>query len=272
VIVDNGSNDGSQKTFRVQLPDVVLLEQKENHGCAGGRNIGAGFALAEGADYILFLDNDTIVAVDFLDRLIEKAESYPQIGALGPQIRYYDEPQRIWTAGAQINWRNGHTYPLYHKAWAQDVPADDYEVDFVAGCALLARRAIFEHIGLFDEDYFIYFEETDWCLRVLKAGYHNMVIPTSIIWHKESLSLGGASSPPKVYYLVRNQLLFLWKRFPKYIAIPALFSTFMHELLTIFIQTIRPRYRSIKEQRNARFRALADFFSGKYGRQILKQS
>ena len=263
VLVDNGSTDGSQDAITAQFNDVTVLAQTSNLGCAEGRNVGARYALERQADYVLFLDNDTIVKPDFLNHLVVTGESDSTIGALGPEIRYHHERQRIWTAGARVDQRTGYTYPMRHGDTATSAEGGGiYDADFIAGCAILAKRAIFEALGFFDEDYFVYFEDTDWCVRASAAGYRIVVVPESIVWHKESQALGGASSPGKIYYMTRNQLLFVTKRFPKRRRLPMLTRILLNETRTIVLHSILRRYRGLRLQRDACVRGVIDYLRG----------
>jgi GT2 family glycosyltransferase len=265
VIVDNGSTDGSQTAIISQFPDVKLLGQTANLGCAGGRNIGARYALGQGTDYILFLDNDTVVAPDFLSRLIRVAESDDRIGILGPKIHFQHDPQRVWSAGVRINFHTGQSSAL-DPDQAKMGSSEIYEADYVAGCALLARRIVFERIGYFDEDYFIYFEETDWCVRAKKAGYHVVVVPDSLLWHKESRSLGGASSPGQIYYMTRNAFLFYSKNLQGRRRLQALVINWLREMWTVVAYTLKPRYRLLRRGRDTRVLALRDALIGRWGK------
>jgi GT2 family glycosyltransferase len=99
LLVDNGSTDDSVAYIREHYPEVIILENRENLGFSGGNNVGMRYALEQGAEYILLLNNDTEVAPDFLDELIKVASSASDIGIVGPKMYYYDQPQTIWCAG-----------------------------------------------------------------------------------------------------------------------------------------------------------------------------
>ncbi len=272
ILVDNGSTDGSQEAIAAQFKNVTILAQTSNLGCAGGRNAGARCALERQADYILFLDNDTAVKPDFLSRLVDVGESDGAIGVLGSTIYYYYDRQRIWTAGARLDRRTGYGYPLRHDEIDSGAPRPVYDVDFVAGCALIAKRIVFETIGIFNGEYSPYgFEDTDWCMQASQAGYRVVVVPDSVVWHKESQSLGGASSPGKIYYMTRNQLLFVAKRFPKRRRLPMLTRILLNETRTIVLHSILPRYRGLRQQRDARVRGVIDFLRGRYGSRSMQR-
>ena len=211
VLVDNGSADGSADAISKQYPDVTLLQTGENLGYAGGNNVGILWALEHGADYILLLNNDTIVSTDLLSAFINSANQLPSGSILGAKIYFYDNPDTLWFAGGR--WRNesnsfehiGHGQPdsieFNHKI----------EVDYITGCALFADAATFKDVGLLYEDFFLTYEETDWCYRAKATGHKCIVIPEAKLWHKVSSSFGGADSPIVNYFMTRNKLLWAKK-------------------------------------------------------------
>ncbi|MGQ9550280.1 MAG: glycosyltransferase family 2 protein, partial [Roseiflexus sp.] len=187
LVLDNASSDGTPETVRAQFPHVTVIENGANLGFAAGNNIGLQYALRHGYDYALLLNNDTEVAPDFLTRLIDVAVSDPTIGAVGPTITYYERPDLIWSAGGMIDWRYGIT-----RMRANEVDSrqhhESVDVDFVTGCALLVKRAVLERAGLLDERFFMYFEETEWCVRIRRAGFRIVHVPQSRVLHKIPLN------------------------------------------------------------------------------------
>ncbi|MCF7907242.1 glycosyltransferase family 2 protein [Patescibacteria group bacterium] len=116
VVSDNGSEDGSPDFIQKNFPEFFLLENKKNLGFAGGCNQGIKWSLKQGADYILLLNNDTIVAPDFLDKLVEAAEADKNVGIVGSKIYYYDQPKKIWFAGGDfIKWRASGKHRFWQK-------------------------------------------------------------------------------------------------------------------------------------------------------------
>ncbi|KNZ70049.1 N-acetylglucosaminyl-diphospho-decaprenol L-rhamnosyltransferase [Thermincola ferriacetica] len=208
LIVDNGSSDGSEAILRNRFPDIEFIQTGANLGYAGGNNIGIRYALAHGADYIWLLNNDTTVTPDALTALVDVAEKNPQVGIGGSKIYFYNKPKTLWFAGGHIDFHSGET--LHMGMGDLDTGQFDYrrEVDYITGCSLLARRNLIETIGLMDEEYFLYFEETAWCVKASLAGYKVVFVPESVIYHKESGST-GARSPLFYYYMTRNRLYFL---------------------------------------------------------------
>jgi GT2 family glycosyltransferase len=155
LVVDNSSTDGSIEAIRESFPEVSLIETGANLGFTGGNNVGMRHALDRGADYVLLLNNDTEVAVDLLACLVDAVEAEPGVGVAGPLIYYYDQPEIVWSAGGAVDRRRGQTRMVgLGEPDSGQYGSMPREVDFVSGCALLARRSVLEQIGLLDERFF----------------------------------------------------------------------------------------------------------------------
>lgn len=183
-----------------------LIMNDRNYGYAGGNNIGIRYASAIGSEYYLLLNNDTIVEDGFLTELIATAERTPGAAFLGPMIYYYHEPDRLWFAGGRISWPLVRTDHFHIGRPDGKRPAAAAEVDYITGCALLARQEPLNEIGLLDEGFFAYFEDVDWCVRARLKGYTCLLVPTSIIWHKISTT-SKMQSPLYNYYHARNRII-----------------------------------------------------------------
>lgn len=210
ILVDNGSSDDSVARLCKAFPDLNVVANKENLGFAGGNNVGIVDAIQRGADYIWLLNNDTRVDQRALSELVSVAEQYPDCGMVGSKIFLYDEIETLHFAGGQINFTDGTTKHLgiFEKDRGQ---YDLYsEVDYVTGCSLLAKTDMIKDIGLMPEAYFLYYEETDWCMQATGSGYSIRVAPKSKVYHRVSGSIENLS-PEKQYYLTRNRLYFLKK-------------------------------------------------------------
>jgi GT2 family glycosyltransferase len=188
VLIDNGSTDGSVERFRARFGDTLtILANQENLGFAGGVNTGIRWALANGAAAVLLLNNDTVVAADMIPHLAAAAAQSSGAGVVGPAIYYYDLPQRIWRfADREVPW-----LPVARRLPDRAVAeagATPFRVDYVTACGMLVRRQVFEAIGLFDERYFMYFEDADFCRRARQAGFEIWCAPRARMWHNVSLS------------------------------------------------------------------------------------
>jgi len=205
IVVDNASTDGTSEAVRREFPAMELIENPANLGFAEGNDVGIRRALAQGADHVLVLNNDTEVDVGFLAPLLEEAARRPDAGALSPKILFAEPSDVIWFAGAEYDARSG--YNGRHRGYRE---ADDGRFDAVVetgrvcGAAMLVSREVLEKVGVFDPELFAYSEDTDWSLRAREAGYRHYVVPASRVWHKVSAASGGESSPTAIYYDVRN--------------------------------------------------------------------
>jgi GT2 family glycosyltransferase len=210
ILVDNGSTDGSVQAIREAFPDVQLIETGKNLGFAAGNNVGIKVALDEGFDAILLLNNDTTIDPQFLTVLVIELCQSPDIGATNSAIYYYDEPQMIWSAGGTIDWKTGISYQR-HINETDHRQLERADVDYGVGASILMRREAVLSVGMLDPDFFLYYEETDWCCRARDAGFSTVLAPRSKIYHKVSRSMEGRSCT-QLYYFTRNRLHFLKKR------------------------------------------------------------
>jgi GT2 family glycosyltransferase len=211
VLVDNGSSDHSGEVLARRFPDVCLLQMERNLGYTGGNNVGIRKALAVGADYVLLLNNDTTVAPDLLDQLVDIAESDTSIAAVNPKILFADAPDRIWYAAGSYNWWLGMPY-YYHKETVDQTPDLPQLITFATGCAMLLRGEALKKVGLFDERFFAYGEDTDLTTRIRKAGYQAVYNPNGVVWHKDGYTIKQQQGIAyKVYLATRNKLLLMAK-------------------------------------------------------------
>ncbi len=264
LVVDNASQDGSARIIKRTFPDLTLIENARNLGYAEGNNVGIRYALNRGADYVLVLNNDTVVDRDMLTRLIGAAQADEKTGIIGPKIYDFQEPNTIWFAGANINWSIGES----HHIGLGEVDRGQFngviEVDRLTGCAMLVKREVLEKTGLFDPDYFLYFEDVDLCVRAAKAGYKNICVQTAKLWHKESSSTkANQGSNLHVYYHTRNRLLFLHKHFKINDDEHQSNYSFCREYIRHFIR--HPLDRGYRKKNSARFWAIKDFYRGRFG-------
>jgi hypothetical protein len=262
IMVDNSSTDGTVAAVRSTQPKVTVLETGANLGFTGGNNVGIRYALDHSADYILLLNNDTIVAPDFIDLLVEVMEDDPAVGVTGPMIYYYSAPDTIWSAGGRIDWARGATTMIgVNEVDKSQFGVSPRQVDFVTGCAMLVRRDVWEKVGLLDDQFFMYYEETEWCVRASRMGYKIMLVPAAMIWHKISVE-ARAASPRTYYYMTRNRLLFLSNT-------KVGLRTWAY-ILTEYVQTflswsLWPKWREKRHLRSTMLRALSDFTRGRFG-------
>lgn len=209
VVVDNASSDDSVTAILSAHPTIQLLQTGSNKGYAGGNNEGIRFALEKGAEYILLLNNDTIVDKDLILNLVTATEKLPHNSILGPKIYYHSAQDRIWFAGAKWNHSTHSFMHLGHSEVDEGQHSEIREIDYVTGCAMFAPASAFRSVGELDEKLFLTYEETDWCYRARAKDYHCFFIPNAKLWHKVSVSFGGERSPLVEYFEFRNKLLWV---------------------------------------------------------------
>lgn len=205
VLVDNNSTDGSLEMAKATFSKINFIKNEENLGFAVGNNVGIRFALERMADFVLVLNNDTEVDKDFLTKLIDVAQLDETISLLSPVI-FNGHTKQVWFSGGKINWLKMRTE---HVKTAQT--EDYYPSSFITGCSMLVRAEVFKKIGLFDEDFFLYWEDADFSLRAVKAGFKNMIVAASWVYHFEQSEKHKKS---KTYWLVVSGLIFFKKNTP----------------------------------------------------------
>jgi GT2 family glycosyltransferase len=263
VVLDNHSVDGSVDAIRAAYPSLQVIELNENCGYAGNNNVGIRAALDQGADWVFVLNEDTILAPDCIRHLIAVGESDARIGIVGPMVYHHDEPGVIQSAGGLLGsyWEGIHIAKDEPDIGQFDQP---HTVDWISGCAIMVRRAAIEQIGMIDARFFYYWEETEWCLRAGEAGWRILHIPRAKIWHK-GVQRQYSPKPSVTYYSTRNHLLMLAKH---HAPLKAWVFTWMQILRTLTSWTVKPKWRSMHEHRNAMRRGLVDFLQRRWGGQI----
>ena len=217
ILVDNRSSDGSPEAVAQQFPTVKVIRNSENLGFAEGCNVGIEQAIRNEADYIWLLNNDAFADPRSLGALVRAAEKDETIGMTGSKVFFYDDPKVLWGVGMRINWIRGETYPIGWRETDQGQFNECRDVEGLSGCSLLVKRVVCSSVGLLDKDYFLYAEEIDWCVRARKNGFRCVVVPESIVIHKEGASSGEDFRPLFGYYNTRNMLFTISKNhsFPK---------------------------------------------------------
>lgn len=260
IVLDNASTDGSVEAICEAFPEVELIRLGQNRGYAGNNNVGIQAALEQGADWVFLLNEDAVVAPDALEALVACAEARPDVGIAGPIVYHSSDPTRIQSAGGMLgsNWLPVHI--------GQNEPdrgqyAGQREVEWVSGCAILVRRQVIEQIGMLDEKFFYYWEETDWCMRARRAGWRILYLPQAKVWHK-GVQPDYRPSPNVTYYCTRNWFLLLNKHHAP-IGVWAFVVLWTVKALAVW--TIKPDGPQAKEHRAAMWQGVRDFLRKKWG-------
>jgi GT2 family glycosyltransferase len=246
VVVDNASTDDSVALVRARFPEAHVIARAENGGYAAALNDGIEHARALGAAYVFALNNDTIVDPDALATLVREMEANPDIGIAAPRVLLFADPSRLYRAGDRMyRWLplplsfgvRRHDGARYHRT---------IEFDYVSGCAMLIRAALFDIIGLFDESWFMYYEDSDFCRRARDRGFRITYVGRAVVYHKVSLST--SKEPAAIRRIrARNRVRF-YRRHPHgphpwltYVAIAVIAAwRIAHDLLRGQHDQIRP--------------------------------
>lgn len=210
VVVDNASTDGSAAIVIQKYPWVRFLPLDKNYGFCAANNIALREALAHGTEFVLLLNNDTVVAEDFFSQLLSGIRADPLIAAVCPKIYFAQNPKLLWYAGADFSF---WTSRVITRGWKQtDGPAFDtaQEISQATGCAMLLRCSALREVGLLDENFWAYVEDMDLSVRLKRQGYRLVYAPFARVWHWDGAttvkSLGSGSQQFRQYLSTRNML------------------------------------------------------------------
>jgi len=258
ILIDNASEKKPPElTDEFSGLKITQIFNEENLGFAGGNNQGIRLALKEGADYVLLLNNDTVVEPDFLKKMVEAAEEEETAGIVGPLI-LFDSKKTIWSAGGRIGrcFTRGELIGYKEKNEGQYRFVE--QVDYISGTCLLIKTEFIRKIGLISEDYFLYYEDTDWCLRAKAVGGRCLLAPQAVIYHKASRSTREFSYP-YIYYHSRNGLMFAARFGEKWKAYLLSAWLFIKQVIKIIIGRKRNWAKPV-------MRGIMDFWWGKKGK------
>ncbi|MFX3617533.1 MAG: glycosyltransferase family 2 protein [Sporolactobacillus sp.] len=266
-IVDNGSSNDSVSYLKNYCSKQVnenlsfeLMETGKNLGFAGGNNIAIRKALKEKFEFVWLLNNDTVVEPMSLTELVKIMLDDQQVGVSGSKIYYYNNPNRIWFAGGNINtWTGKASHIGYQEVDKGNLYRETTEVGYITGCSMLIRMDVIQQIGALPEYYFLYYEETEFNLMTKKRGWKIVFVPSSKIYHKASSSTGGenSASPMVNYYFLRNQFWLIYKTqpfFKYYICYIYILLKGLKRIVVILRHDKKNRWENVK----AIFKALYD--------------
>jgi GT2 family glycosyltransferase len=213
IVVDNGSIDDSVTAVQKAFPEAEIIQTGANLGYAGGNNVGLKHALKRGFDYILVLNNDTVLDAHCLANLVADLKAHPHAAAAAPKILFMHSPTTIYFAGGKLRPDGA---PEHVGMGQEDGPQfSSYDTEWLTGCAILFRSRMLEEISLFESKFFLLFEDLDWSMRAKKLGYKLRFVADARLWHKASASFGKTFSPLYWYYYSRNNLLWIERTFPR---------------------------------------------------------
>lgn len=256
IVVDSNSQDDSVKMLLEEFPNVTVLIQNENVGVARGNNIGIKYVIDHGMEYTLLLNNDTVLDKNLLSNLLCKASEKT---ITVPKIYYYNPSNLLWFAGGNINWKKIETvHEKYRETESIEETTPRY-ITYSPTCCMLIHNSIFQNVGMIDENYFMYYDDTDFCVRLIENGVSILYVPEAKLWHKVSSSTGGEASPLKTYYISRNYFYFE-KKFKYKTIITGRF----YQKSKMFIKYVLSYF--YKKQNKYIWNAYRDYRKGKMGR------
>jgi len=257
LIIDNGSSDGTEETLKnYKLPNMKykFIQSGANLGFAGGNNVGIRDCLRRKLDYVILMNNDLILPVDIVTKLVSFMEKNKDIGVSSPKMYFakgyeyhkdrYKENELgkvIWYAGGNLDWDNIYSP---HRG-VDEVDIGQYEkvedTEVANGACVIIRREVFKKVGLLDDSFFLYWEDADFSQRAKMAGFRVVYYPKTCMWHKVSASTGGSGSPTNDYFLTRNRFYFTMR----YAKLRTKFAVFRDTVRQIFIGRIWQKWGAI---------------------------
>lgn len=246
VIVDNCSPDGSGDRLRNMFTEHHFLQSGRNGGYGFGVNIGIRYALEQNAEAILVMNNDITVGPGFLEPMVDTLLSNERIGIVSPKVVYRHDPEKIYCAGGEVNYHTCSAVAKYQGNVSAEYGNIPRVIEFAEGCCLLVRSSVFRKIGLFPEQYFMYFEDIHFSFDVRKQ-YMIQYQPRSLIYHKSGAGTKwSAYTELYNYYYTRNRIIFFSRFQLLYVIYMILFSitvVFMKSLTVIFSSSLHRRAR-----------------------------
>lgn len=264
IVVDNDSKDNSVKILEERYSDkITLFKNKHNSGFSEANNIGIEIAKNKKCDYILLLNNDTVIMPDCIEVMLKSSIDNCN-SVVSPKIYYYDDKELIWSAGAKMLWKKG----LAAQTGINKKDNGEYNkrinVEFATGCCLLIPMEVINKVGFLSTDYFLYYEDTDYCVRIIKEGFNIIYEPEAVLYHKVSASTGGEESYLYIYYNTRNRLIFNSKNNKENITYCLLYF-YVTRIAKFVLWLLKGKFELIK----ASFDAIKDYNNGVIGKKEL---
>lgn len=261
VVVDNGSDGPDARQLQIEFPEVHVLPQLENLGFGRAVNVGVRFLLAHEVDYILLFNNDAWFEPEqkTIEQLLQALEADPKAGAAGPVILNAVEPHTIQSAGHMFSLFTAFPYRMLSDT-PRNTPVKTTKPTYIVGACLLIRTEVIRAIRGFDPDYFVYGEDIDFALRMHAAGYHQLLVPSTVIYHKKSVAT-TMWSENHTYLMLRSHLILL-KKHARWYHLPTVLFCIL--AITLGLAMMGVKNGHVMAPKGA-LRAWVDFFLGKWG-------
>ena len=224
---------------------LKLLQNSRNLGFTGANNIGINYAIKNQFEYVMLLNNDTEIDKNFINPLLEAFQKYNKLGAVQPVIMNFYQNKKVWNAGGFLNKFFGYTSVIKKPKYI------NRKIDWITGCCILIKTVVIKKVGLLDENFFAYYEDVDWSIRIKDLGYSLAVVKSSLIYHHGSKASKNESSEgtlsPFVHYLnIRNHIFLLRKNKDIFNSFGILVFQFFKILSYSLYFTIRLRINKLK--------------------------
>ena len=229
IIVDNGSKENPESHLNQHYPEFQCIRSDENLGFSGGNNIGIE---ASKGDFLYFVNNDTEIPDGGIEKILALFDRIPKLGVVSPMLCYYPRPEGATTdiiqfvGATEVNPYTARNVILGEKEPQNNQYTEAKPTPYAHGAAMMMPREVIEKVGMWPMNFFLYYEELDWCEQIRRAGYEIYVEPNAMVYHKESISIGKLN-PFKTYYLTRNRILFMRRN-------RSFFQVFVFTLFLIF--------------------------------------
>jgi|TARA_B110000467_G_C18266415_1_gene449557 GT2 family glycosyltransferase len=245
ILIDNESNQKELNDLKNQFDQVKTFTSEKNLGFTGANNIGINYAIKNQFEYVMLLNNDTEIDKNFINPLLEAFQKYNKLGAVQPVIMNFYQNKKVWNAGGNLNKFFGYTSVIKKPKYI------NRKIDWITGCCILIKTVVIKKVGLLDENFFAYYEDVDWSIRIKKAGYDLAVVKSSLIYHHGSKASKNESSEgtlsPFVHYLnIRNHIFLLRKNKDIFNSFGILVFQFFKILSYSLYFTIRLRINKLK--------------------------
>lgn len=253
IVVDNGSKDESGVLLKNTHPDIILIEAGSNKGSTGGNNLGMQYSIENNYEYSLLLNNDTYVKEDFLNILVDYLDTHPEAGAVQPKIFFAHDRTLLWNGGTAYNSILGIPITKGYMQKEKKSHNQARELEWFSSCTVLMRNSILQQTGLFADNLFLYYEDTDLSFRIRALGHKLIYQPLSVIYHIAGMSnrsavkkKGGYINPIVHYLSIRNRIWFLKKHTAFYFAPTVIVYNFFYIFLALAYLLARGRFQKVK--------------------------
>jgi GT2 family glycosyltransferase len=257
ILVNNGSDQ--IQPIQDEFPELIIHSLSMNMGFTGGYNYGMRIALDRNCDYLWLINDDLIVDSNSLTTLVKEFQGLPDAAFVGPLVMTIEQPDVILSAGGNTIKRSFYLSSIGKRF--SDVALIVQQVDYISGCAILTSASVIRQIGLLYEPFFAYCEDVEWCYRARLVNLNSYIVPMAHVWHPDT-RYRDENSPTVTYYINRNSLYF----FAKYFGQTDVLLKLIGILRTIASWSLRSKWIHKRQQRDALFRSVIDFFFRRYGR------